>query len=166
MSKEISLVMESESEITALKHERSGSVSSDIELASDREPSRVEAQRPIVLTVIVPVYKEEGNIDEFLRRIMPILESVTGAFEVIFALDPSPDRTEERILAARKSDRRVKLLKFSRRFGQPFATLAGLQYPSREPLPATDLDLPAPPALILPTLQTSTHASQAAYRPH
>src|SRR5258708_12838601 len=124
--------MESESEITALKHERSGCVSSDIELASDREPSRMEAQRQIVLTVIVPVYKEEGNIDEFLRRILPILESVTGAFEIIFALDPSPDRTEEKILAARNAARRIKLLRFSRRFGQPFATLAGLQYSSEE----------------------------------
>jgi dolichol-phosphate mannosyltransferase len=57
---------------------------------------------------------------------LPILESVNGAFEIIFALDPSPDRIEEKILAVRNADRRIKLLKFSRRFGQPFATLSGL----------------------------------------
>jgi len=155
--------MESESEITELKHERSGCVSSDIELASDREPSRMEAQRPIVLTVIVPVYKEEGNIAEFLRRILPILESVTGAFEIIFALDPSPDRTEEKILAARNADRRIKLLRFSRRFGQPFATLAGLQYSSGEAVVVIDVDLQDPPELIIQMVEKWREGYEVVY---
>ncbi len=155
--------MESESEITALKHERSGCVSSDIELASDRERSRMEAQRPIVLTVIVPVYKEEGKIDEFLRRILPILESVTGAFEIIFALDPSPDRTEEKILAARNADRRIKLLRFSRRFGQPFATLAGLQYSSGEAVVVIDVDLQDPPELIIQMVEKWREGYEVVY---
>ena len=155
--------MESESEITALKHERSGCVSSDIEPASDREPSRMEARKPIVLTVIVPVYKEEGNIDEFLRRILPILESVTGAFEIIFALDPSPDRTEEKILAARNADRRIKLLRFSRRFGQPFATLAGLQYSSGEAVVVIDVDLQDPPELIIQMVEKWREGYEVVY---
>ncbi|SRR5260221_1985216 len=79
------------------------------------------------LSVVVPVYKEEGNIPEFVNRISAILNSITPRYEIIFCLDPSPDRTEALILDARKRDQRIKLLKFSRRFGQPFATLAGLQ---------------------------------------
>jgi glycosyltransferase involved in cell wall biosynthesis len=103
----------------------------------------------MLLSVVVPVYKEEGNIDAFLERIVPILQGVTDAFEIIFAMDPSPDRTEQKILAARKSDRRIKLLKFSRRFGQPFATLAGLQYSSGEAVVVIDVDLQDPPELII-----------------
>ena len=83
---------------------------------------------PHQLSIIVPVYREEKNIPEYLRHIRPILEAVTADYEIIFALDPSPDRTEEIILEARARDQRIKLLKFSRRFGQPMATLAGMQY--------------------------------------
>src|SRR5271156_4950148 len=72
-----------------------------------------------LLSVVVPVYKEEGNIKEFFKRLMPILSEQAPRFEVIFAMDPSPDRTEEIILQERTSDERIKLLKFSRRIGQP-----------------------------------------------
>jgi polyisoprenyl-phosphate glycosyltransferase len=73
----------------------------------------------------VPVYKEAGNITEFLNRLKPILSEQTPRFEIIFAMDPSPDRTEEIILQQRASEERIKLLKFSRRVGHPMATLAG-----------------------------------------
>ena len=141
--------MESKSEIATVRSEPPGGVSSELKSASDTELLLAHAKSPVLLTVIVPVYKEEGNIDEFLRRIVPILESITSAFEIIFAMDPSPDRTEEKILAARKSDYRIKLLKFSRRFGQPFATLAGLQYSSGEAVVVIDVDLQDPPELII-----------------
>jgi glycosyltransferase involved in cell wall biosynthesis len=106
-------------------------------------------QNEVQLSVIVPVYKEEGNIEEFLRRITPILTHLTEAFEIIFALDPSPDQTEQKILEARSRDSRVRLLRFSRRFGQPFATLAGLQYSSGEAVVVIDVDLQDPPELII-----------------
>jgi polyisoprenyl-phosphate glycosyltransferase len=102
----------------------------------------------VVLSLVVPVYKEERNVPEFLRRTLPILERITSDFEVIFALDPSPDRTEEVILEQRARDPRIKLLKFSRRFGQPMATLAGLQYSSGDAAVVMDVDLQDPPELI------------------
>ena len=52
-------------------------------------------------------------------------------WELIFSVDPSPDRTEELILGVRERDPRVKMLRFSRRFGQPMATLAGLEAADR-----------------------------------
>jgi polyisoprenyl-phosphate glycosyltransferase len=106
-------------------------------------------QTEVQISVIVPVYKEEGNIEEFLRRITPILTHLTPAFEIIFALDPSPDQTERKILEARSHDPRIRLLRFSRRFGQPFASLAGLQYSSGEAVVVIDVDLQDPPELII-----------------
>jgi glycosyltransferase involved in cell wall biosynthesis len=100
------------------------------------------------LSVIVPVYKEEANVREFLRRIRPILQSSVGDFEIIFCLDPSPDRTQEIILEERKSDPSIKLLAFSRRFGQPMATLGGLQYCRGAAAVVMDVDLQDPPELI------------------
>lgn len=100
------------------------------------------------LSIVVPVYKEEKNVPEFLRLIQPILAPITKEYEIIFSLDPSPDRTEEVILAARAQDERIKLLKFSRRFGQPMATLAGLQYSRGAAVIVMDVDLQDPPELV------------------
>lgn len=102
----------------------------------------------MLLSIVVPVYREERNIPEFLRRIRPILATITEDYELIFAMDPSPDRTEDVILEARASDERIKLLKFSRRFGQPMSTLAGMQYSRGEAVIVMDVDLQDPPELL------------------
>ena len=100
------------------------------------------------LSLVVPVYKEEGNIPVFLRRIREVLASVTEDYEIIFSLDPSPDRTEDVILEARATDPRIRLLKFSRRFGQPMATLAGMEYSRGDAVIVMDVDMQDPPELI------------------
>jgi dolichol-phosphate mannosyltransferase len=100
------------------------------------------------LSLVVPVYKEEGNVPEFLRRVEPVLAEVTADYEIIFSMDPSPDRTEEVILEARAKDERIKLLKFSRRFGQPMASIAGLEYSRGDAVIVMDVDLQDPPELI------------------
>ena len=101
-----------------------------------------------MLSIVVPVYKEEKNIPEFLRRLQPILSGLIEDYEIIFSLDPSPDRTEAIILEHRAADDRIKLLKFSRRFGQPMATLAGMQYSSGNAVVVMDVDLQDPPELL------------------
>jgi dolichol-phosphate mannosyltransferase len=102
----------------------------------------------MMLSIVVPVYKEEASIAGFLDRLRAVLSGVTDDYEVIFCLDPSPDRTEEAILGQRARDPRVKLLGFSRRFGQPMATLAGLQYAGGDAVIVMDVDLQDPPELI------------------
>lgn len=102
----------------------------------------------MLLSLVVPVYKEEKNIPEFLRRLRPILAGITEDYEIIFSLDPSPDRTEDVILEQRATDPRIKLLKFSRRFGQPMATLAGMQYSRGDAVIVMDVDLQDPPELV------------------
>jgi glycosyltransferase involved in cell wall biosynthesis len=102
----------------------------------------------MLLSIVVPVYKEEKNVSEFLLRMRPILAGVTEDYEIIFSLDPSPDRTEDVILEQRAKDSRIKLLKFSRRFGQPMATLAGMEYSRGEAVIVMDVDLQDPPELV------------------
>lgn len=104
--------------------------------------------KTVQISIVVPVYKEEKNVSEFLARLRPILSQVTEDYEIIFSLDPSPDRSEEVILAEREMDERIKLLKFSRRFGQPMATLAGLQYSRGSAVIVMDVDLQDPPELV------------------
>jgi polyisoprenyl-phosphate glycosyltransferase len=102
----------------------------------------------MLLSIVVPVYREEKNIPEFLRRLAGILSPITQDYEVIFAMDPSPDRTEDVILEARSKDERIKLLKFSRRFGQPMASLAGMQYSRGDAVIVMDVDMQDPPELV------------------
>ena len=100
------------------------------------------------LSIVVPVYREERNVPEFVTRMRSILGSLQIEYEIIFAMDPSPDRTEEIILDLHAKDPRIKLIKFSRRFGQPMATLAGLQYSSSAAVVVMDVDLQDPPELV------------------
>ena len=101
-----------------------------------------------LLSVVVPVYKDEKNISPFLKRLIPLMEKLTQEYEVIFSMDPATDQTEEIIVTHLKKNPKIKLLKFSRRFGQPMATLAGLQYSSGDAVVVIDVDLQDPPELI------------------
>jgi|ERR1051326_215662 dolichol-phosphate mannosyltransferase len=102
----------------------------------------------VVLSIVVPVYNEEENLPEFFSRAIPILSSITADFEVLLVLDPSVDKSEEVILEHRNTDQRIKLLKLSRRFGQPMAILAGLHYSSGAAVVVMDVDMQDPPELI------------------
>ena len=105
----------------------------------------------IKLSVVVPVFKEESNIAPFLSRTIATLTRINESYEVVFVLDPSPDRTEDEIVKASEVNARIKLIKMSRRFGQPAATMAGLHFAIGESVVVIDADLQDPIELI-PTL--------------
>ena len=102
----------------------------------------------VELSIVVPVYNEVGNIPEFLTRVVPILLSNVETYEIIFAVDPSTDGTEDLIEKAHNLNPNIKMIKFSRRFGQPTATLAGLDFCSGRAALVMDVDLQDPPELI------------------
>jgi len=102
----------------------------------------------IDISVVVPVYKEEGSIVPFLERMEPVLASISERYEILFGLDPSPDRTEEVIQRQIDRNHRIKLVVFSRRFGQPAATMAGISLCRGEQCVIIDVDLQDPPELI------------------
>jgi glycosyltransferase involved in cell wall biosynthesis len=80
-----------------------------------------------MLSVVIPAFKEEENVGLAYERLSSVLNGIGDDWELIFSVDPSPDRTEERILELRERDPKVKMLRFSRRFGQPMATIAGME---------------------------------------
>jgi len=102
----------------------------------------------IDISLVVPVYKEEANIRPFIRRAEVVFAEMGVSYEIIFALDPSPDRTESIILEEINRNSSIKLLLFSRRFGQPSATMAGLLHCSGDSCVVIDVDLQDPPELI------------------
>jgi polyisoprenyl-phosphate glycosyltransferase len=108
----------------------------------------LELEAELDISVIVPVYKEESNIRPFLSRTVPVLKEITDSFELIFVIDPSPDFTENEILRASEDFVGIKVIKMSRRFGQPAATLAGLAHSKGARVVVIDVDLQDPPELI------------------
>ena len=103
----------------------------------------------VELSIVIPVYKEESNVLPFLQRLIPIIGRISESAEIVFVLDPSPDKTEQVIMNASTTNSSIKLLKMSRRFGQPAATMAGLAYSSGQRVVVIDVDLQDPPELIL-----------------
>jgi polyisoprenyl-phosphate glycosyltransferase len=111
-------------------------------------PEKTDKPARSKLSIVVPAYNEQENIGRVYERIAEVLGRLDVDWELIFSVDPSTDRTEELILELRGQDTRVKMLRFSRRFGQPMATIAGLQASSGDAVVVIDCDLQDPPELI------------------
>jgi|SRR5579883_462688 glycosyltransferase involved in cell wall biosynthesis len=113
---------------------------------SERAADRCGSEPPMI-SVVVPVYKEEENIRPFLARTIPVLQRL-GSYEVIFALDPSPDGTERVIREEIAHNDNLRLMVFSRRFGQSAAIMAGIFNCRGQWCVIIDVDLQDPPELI------------------
>ena len=103
----------------------------------------------IDISIVTPVFNEENNIDPFLKKIQEILINLTESYEIIFVMDPSTDKTEDIIKNYALQDKKIKLIKLSRRFGQPASTLAGIHNSNGERVVVIDVDLQDPPEVIL-----------------
>ena len=100
------------------------------------------------ISIVVPVYNEEESISLFLDRIIPVIDSININYEIIFSLDPSSDNTQLIIEKAIDKNKNIKLLLFSRRFGQPAAVMAGIFHAVGDYCVVIDVDLQDPPELI------------------
>jgi Glycosyltransferases involved in cell wall biogenesis len=98
------------------------------------------------VSVVVPVYNEEANLEEFLRRLLAVMEERGEPFEVILVDDGSRDRSLEilKSCAARRPDR-VRVIELSRNFGQHQAILAGFRDVTGDAIVTLDADLQNPP---------------------
>ncbi|HLM50660.1 MAG TPA: glycosyltransferase family 2 protein [Solirubrobacteraceae bacterium] len=101
------------------------------------------------LSIVIPAFNEEATAGPAYERLRNVLDALElEGWEIIFSVDPSSDRTEDVILGLRDRDPRVKMLRFSRRFGQPAATLAGMAAATGDAVVVIDCDLQDPPELI------------------
>jgi glycosyltransferase involved in cell wall biosynthesis len=118
---------------------------------------------PVDLSIVVPVYKEAGNIRPFLQRAEAVMARLGISYEIIFALDPSPDDTEGVILREIERNPAVRLMLFSRRFGQPAATMAGILNCTGDKCVVIDVDLQDQPELIEQLLAKMSEGYEVVY---
>ena len=101
-----------------------------------------------MLSVIIPAYNEEENIENTAKVITDILKNNGTRYEVIFVDDGSRDRTWELIEKLSEKDDGIRGLKFSRNFGKEGAVFAGLRSCTGDCAVVIDCDLQHPPELI------------------
>jgi undecaprenyl-phosphate 4-deoxy-4-formamido-L-arabinose transferase len=108
--------------------------------APQTAPHPAAAALPAV-TLVVPVYNEEGTLEEVCGRAVSVLEGLGKPFEVIVVDDGSRDGTwaiVERLAAA---DARIRAVRFKKNFGQHPAMHAGLVRARGEIVVTMDADL-------------------------
>jgi len=101
------------------------------------------------LSVVVPLYNEEGNVKELHRKIHEAVQKIGRPFEIIFIDDGSKDGTVE----AAKTLSPLKLIAFRKNFGQTAAFDAGFKAAKGEIIITMDGDLQNDPADIPLLLQ-------------
>lgn len=93
-------------------------------------------------SVVVPIFNEEGNVEELHRRIVEAMKKLGGSFEVIFVDDGSRDGTLEKCRALSP----LTLMSFRRNFGQSAAFDAGFKRAAGDIVITMDGDLQNDPA--------------------
>lgn len=105
------------------------------------DPARPEAIRSdpsIKISVVIPVYNEEFNLDELYNRLTAVLGPEA---EFIFVDDGSTDGSVARLTAIAGRDERVQLIRFRRNFGQTAALSAGIDHSRGDIIVPMDSDL-------------------------
>ena len=105
------------------------------------------------LSILIPVYNEEGNLSMLYERLMTALKKAGKPYEVIFVDDGSSDGTLEILLDLREKNPNVKIVSFSRNFGQTAALSAGIDFSKGDIVIPMDGDLQTDPEDILPLLE-------------
>ena len=93
------------------------------------------------ISIIVPVFNEEGNIVEIFNKIKNICKQINIEYEIIFINDGSQDSSEEVLNKIYSENSNIKLINFIKNYGQTAAFLAGFEYAKNELIITIDSDL-------------------------
>lgn len=99
-----------------------------------------------LISIVIPVYNEEDCIDTLYKRLMPVLDGLGSAFEVLFVNDGSKDSTFEKLQAFHKQrPDNIRVVDLARNYGQYIAIMAGFEHARGDIVVNLDADLQNPP---------------------
>jgi dolichol-phosphate mannosyltransferase len=99
----------------------------------------------VAYSVVVPVFNEEGNVQALASRVLSTMEGVGEPFELLFVDDGSRDRTPALLRTIAAGDPRVRVVRFTRNYGQEAAVEAAYLHARGRFLIQMDGDLQNPP---------------------
>ncbi len=94
-----------------------------------------------MISIIIPLYNEEGSLDELYRSLRDVSASLSDELEIVFVNDGSTDRSARIIDEIAESDHRVVAVHLRRNFGQTSALMAGFDRARGEIFVCLDADL-------------------------
>ncbi len=97
------------------------------------------------LSIVVSVYNEEQALPLFYETIKPVLSGLDWDYELLFVNDGSRDGSLHILQQLAASDRKTKLVSFSRNFGHEAAMIAGIDHAEGDAIVCMDADLQHPP---------------------
>ena len=100
-----------------------------------------------MLSVVIPIYNEEGLINNLVEQTNSALKTIDTDFEIIFVDDGSKDKSLQLLLDCKKKYSSIKVLSLSRNFGHQAAFTAGLEHAKGDIVCMMDGDLQDPPEL-------------------
>ena len=115
------------------------------------------------ISIVVPVYRAEGALEELYQRLVAVAESEGLKFEILFVEDCGGDGSWELIQELANSDARVRGLRMSRNFGQHSALLCGIRAAKNDIVVTLDDDLQNPPEDIPKLLTKLTEGHDVVY---
>ena len=118
-------------------------------------------KQDFLVTIIIPVFNEEKNIEPLLERLTPILKPYKH--EILFVSDGSRDNTVEEIKKHTAKNKLVKLVAFYRNFGHQNALSAGYQYAKGDCIISIDADLQDPPEIIPQMIEKWQNGAKIVY---
>jgi len=101
-------------------------------------------QQPYI-SIIIPVYNEEGNLDNLMARLYPVMQGLALPFEIIFTDDGSRDRSLEILQGFTTRYPEVRVVEFNGNFGQHMAIMAAFEVSRGQIMITLDADLQNPP---------------------
>ncbi|MBI3970785.1 MAG: glycosyltransferase family 2 protein [Chloroflexi bacterium] len=104
------------------------------------------AENSVDVSVIAPVYNEEGNILPLHHRLVDALEPLGRSFEIVYVDDGSRDRSAMELALVAARDRRARVVRLRRNFGQTAAMTAGIDHAYGAVIVFIDADLQNDPA--------------------
>ena len=111
-------------------------------------PSTATDASTTALSVVVPLYCEESNIDYLFKRLERVLENLGMSYEIVCVDDGSRDNTLQGLNEHHRRNPRIKVVALSRNFGKELALTAGIDYAVGAAVVPIDADLQDPPELI------------------
>jgi polyisoprenyl-phosphate glycosyltransferase len=114
-----------------------------------------------LLSVVAPMYNEEGTLEAFYERVCSALADVP--FELIAVNDGSSDSTAALLSRLADDDPRLRVISLSRNFGHQAALTAGLDHARGDAVAMLDADLQDPPELIPKMLHHWREGSDVVY---
>jgi hypothetical protein len=97
---------------------------------------------------VIPVFDEEGSIDELYRQIVAACDTAGKDFEILFIDDGCRDGSPAKLAALAAADPRVRVIEFRRNFGKSPALAAGFERVRGRVVFTLDADLQDDPAMI------------------